>query len=251
MDCEIVNPEEMMEGIRPKFVVQSSAGEHGAHGVTNSTMGSLNRTVLVRRVCSGHLDGITSIAEKLKNSSTIGKIAATIHANILVGNIARETLGSKEAIEELERRSLGDKSFATECTTMMISYEDVASLTMKAKEAIVARSIGRTLDNKTKVNRKTLPTLSSSARVTKGICLLVGFRMSANWTEIKVTSLWQGRNANNMSMEVRKTTRMQVSKTLMPENTLLRNRNTDGTDHGGCRKGSCGGGRRKKKRIAE
>jgi len=110
----------VVKSVGPKFVVKTGTREHSTKGITDSTMGTLNRTILVRGVRSSDLDRITSMLEKINNGSAMSKVTATIHTHIFVRDIARKTFYSEKTVQECDRRRFGDKSFTAESTAEMV-----------------------------------------------------------------------------------------------------------------------------------
>jgi hypothetical protein len=113
MNCEVIDAKKMMEGIGPKFVIQSSTRKHDTHGIANGSMRPFHRTVLMRRVSSGSLYIVASVGKQLENGGTVGEITPSIHTDVFVRDVTREPFCGKKAIQKFKQRSFRHKSFAT------------------------------------------------------------------------------------------------------------------------------------------
>jgi hypothetical protein len=185
----------MVKSVGPKFVVETGTREHSTKGITDGAMGTLNRTILVRGVRSGGLDGIISMLEKIDNGSTMGKVAATIHTDVFVRDITRKTFYSEKTVQELDRRRFGDRSFTAESTAKMVCNENVTCLSVKTNITLKTSSVGGLLNNEEKVNGETLPTVNGRARVIEGASLFVELGGGADRTSIKNSRIGKARYA--------------------------------------------------------
>jgi hypothetical protein len=198
----------MVKSIWPELVIKTRTGEHGTKSIANSTMGSFDRTILMRGISSGSLDGVSSMLEKVHNSATMGQITAAIHTNIFVRYVTREPLDSEKTVQEINRGGFGHESFATKGAAKVVRNEDIARLTMEANIALEASGIDGFLNNKTKINRKPLPTLCSRTRIIKRTSVFVKLGGGTNRTSIEGSGVGEPRDTRGVLVKVSETTRM-------------------------------------------
>ncbi len=74
-------------------------------------MRTLARTILVRGVSGSGLNAIAGVLKEINNLGTHAQFATQVKADVLVGRVHWKTMLGKPTIQEVNRRSLGAKTF--------------------------------------------------------------------------------------------------------------------------------------------
>jgi hypothetical protein len=221
MDSHIVEVEIVMEGKRPEPDRKVGAAKHGMKSIANGLMGTFARAILVRRVGSSRFKAIAGILKEINHLTTATKITTKVKVDILVREINRETVECKPAIQKIDGGSLGTKRLTIESAAVMIRYQTVASLTIETLKTLNTSRILGTLNHETEVNRDTLIASGGMARISQSTGGLAELSLNTDGTGVQGRSNGEGRNANSMFMQVRHATRMNMGKTMVPEDVGL------------------------------
>ena len=136
MGWAIADEDEVAQSIRPVFERKSGTKKHSAHAISNGTMRSFDLTNLIRRIRGSNFNVITRSTKKVVNSSATTKFTTTIKAN--TSRRSGRSMGGNEFFEEIERRTLVATNTNLPDTTVTISDENIACLTIEALKAAVA-----------------------------------------------------------------------------------------------------------------
>jgi hypothetical protein len=129
---DIVQAKVVLESVGPEFGGKTGATQESTEGITNSTVGALAGTILMRGVGSSRLDGVASLLKQGNNIMALPKVAALVEAHILVGDIGREAMLSQPTIEEVDRGAFVAEGFTVEGTTMMVNDKAIARFAIEA-----------------------------------------------------------------------------------------------------------------------
>ena len=103
MTGEIVQPKEMMEGIRPELRVQVGASKDSTKSVLDGSVRAFARSRLMGRISGSGFNGVTSFLEKRANITATTKFTTKIHPNIFISDVLATAMFCKPAIDEIER----------------------------------------------------------------------------------------------------------------------------------------------------
>ena len=107
--------------------------------VTNDTMGALNRTILMGRICSSRMDFIVMSAKNIKDIWISIQLTALIHKNILVTEIRAMDL--QPFADPFNRGSLASKSFTILHASVVVGDENPTSLSIETDIVFLSTSI--------------------------------------------------------------------------------------------------------------
>jgi hypothetical protein len=221
VDSDIVQPQEMVEGIRPEFGREIGATKHSANGITDGVVGTFTGTILMKGVrCSG-FDSIAHLFEQVNNFRTMTKFATEIKAHVFVRNIHGKAMLGKPMVAEIDGRGFGAETFAIQCAATVINDETVASFAIEAFKVTKTVRVGRALDDNAKVDGNTLVAHSRMTGGGSAMCSTVEFGMETDGALIKFGGDRDLRNAKGIAMKIGNMARMKMARTLMPENMEL------------------------------
>jgi hypothetical protein len=83
----ILHLEVILEGIRPEFGREICTSESTAKGVTNRLVCAFDWAILMRRVGTGRVDGVSEFIEEGANFGIMIKFTALVHVDVLVGSV--------------------------------------------------------------------------------------------------------------------------------------------------------------------
>ena len=221
VNSKIVEAKIVVEGIGPEFGTKSGTSEHRAKSVGDSAVGTFTRTVLMRRVRCGRLNTVASVLEEINDFATVAKFATKVEANVLVSNSVGETVTLKPASKEVDRRSLRAEGFTMKGTAVVIGDKAIAKLAVEALIARDASFIIRSLNDEAEVDGDALIALGGMASRVMATSMLVKLGAHTDRALIKGRSYREARDTERMSMEVRHSTRVEMSKAMMPKDSFL------------------------------
>lgn len=120
MDGDVVQAQEMMEGVGPELGREVGTAKHSTDGIADGTMGTLTRTVLMGGVRGSGFDCVSSLFKQVNDFLTATKFTAEIKTHVLVGDIDGKAMLGKPTIEEIDGRGLGPETFTVQGATEMI-----------------------------------------------------------------------------------------------------------------------------------
>ena len=149
------------------------------------------------------------------------QVTTLIQVNILVRDVSQETMKDKPMIKKVKRPSLIMEALTIQGTTVMISDEAVASLTIETDQTLHMRRISRLLNHEAKIHRNALVAHGGTSRVGCRAIGMTKLSMSTDRTRIQLSSNGDRGNTLSILVEIRNTMRVKMTKTLMPQNAKL------------------------------
>jgi hypothetical protein len=152
MRDHIVQANIMVEGVRPEFSREIGTTKKSAKSIFNGAVGTLDRTVLMRRIAACRLKAIASILKETTDISRLAQFTTKIHTNVFIRDIFATAMGSKPAINKIDRSGLGGESTTIKLATVMISNGAIAGLAIESSQTLITIRIAGLLDDKAHVN---------------------------------------------------------------------------------------------------
>ena len=125
-------------------------------------MATFNGSILVGRISTGELDGVTELLEKCNDTSTAAKFTTLIKTKSFVLHVGTEP--SKPLIEVGQWGAFIDEDFAMNHATEVVGDEYVTGFTFETNVVNETVRVLRLLDDESHVNGKGLMALSSFTR---------------------------------------------------------------------------------------
>jgi hypothetical protein len=185
-------------------------------------MGTLARTILMRRVGSSRFHMVASLLKQFHNLTTTTKVTATIHPNVLLNRGIFTTIKKEPAIEEVNRRLLGRKTLSPKTPTVMINNQNVARFTIEAGETTDAIAIGgRVLDHETVVTRDALTTHRGMTGVIRAASSFAELGLGTDGAHVKVSSNGDLRHVVGTLVHLGEAPEVHMAKPLVPNHAEL------------------------------
>ena len=105
----------------------------------------------MRRVRASELHGISEICERAVDVAAFAELAASIHADILVGTL--RSIAGEPAVDPIDRRGFRCEGATENTTTEVVSQQHIARLAVEADKGVVSYRIATLLDHESKVDR--------------------------------------------------------------------------------------------------
>ena len=128
MRDEIVQPDVVIECIRPETWQQVCARQHCTKGITDGLMRPFSGTILMRGVWAGQFDSVAEVGESAVDLTTLSELSPSIHTNVAVratGGVVREPI-----VYPVDGWSLRGESATVEPTTEVIGDEGITGFTI-------------------------------------------------------------------------------------------------------------------------
>ena len=170
------------------------------------------------RVRSGNLHFVACTLEEINDSSTTAKIATGIEANISILDTVIKTILQKPLVEVVDQQGLGAKRSTPELLAVVIFDQNITSFAVQTHQSFAAIPVFRRgLDHEPHIDQDPLVALRSSTRGSLTMSGLTELSMSTDRTCIKFSPKRNFGDAVGSLVHLGNATRMNVTKTLVPE----------------------------------
>jgi hypothetical protein len=128
---DVVEKQEGSESMGLELWLQTGTTKHSLESISNSLMGTLSGTIPMERLTSSCFSLAPSSLKETTDLSTASKFTTKIKADTLVRNLRTKAMFGKPMVSEVNRRSFGMESFATEGPTLVINNKAAACLSIE------------------------------------------------------------------------------------------------------------------------
>ena len=124
---------------KAKTYSETGTNKEGTNVVTNDTMSTLDRTILMGRIRSSRMDLIVMFGKNIKNIWTTKDLTALVHKNILVTEIRAIYL--QPFVYVFNRGSLALTSLTVLYASMVVGNKNPTSFTIETDIVFTSTSI--------------------------------------------------------------------------------------------------------------
>jgi hypothetical protein len=146
----------------------------------------------------------------------VTQLTAKVESDILVRDINGKTMASQPMVEKVNGRSLGPEGFAIEGTAVMVNDEAVAGFVIESLKTSNPVSVGRPLDEKTKVDGDSLTAPEGMTRICGSLGGFAELGLGADGACVQFSGNWNQRHAHCILVHIRDVAGVKMAKMLVP-----------------------------------